>query len=82
MNIFPFESVIKVKDRHSLNKHRSGLIWFTGLSGSGKSTLAHAVEARLHDMKVRSYVLDGDNPLTGIFLHISRGESDRPRRHG
>ena len=42
MNIFPFESIIKSKDRHALNKHRSGLLWFTGLSGSGKSTLAHA----------------------------------------
>ncbi len=77
MNIFPFESVIKVKDRHSLNKHRSGLIWFTGLSGSGKSTLAHAVEARLHDMKVRSYVLDGDNIRTGLNKDLGLDPEDR-----
>ncbi len=50
MNIFTFESIIKAKDRHTLNKHRSGLLWFAGLSGSGKSTLANAVEARLYEM--------------------------------
>jgi len=77
LNIFPFESIIKSKDRHSLNKHRSGLIWFTGLSGSGKSTLAHAVEARLHDMKVRSYVLDGDNIRTGLNKDLGLGPEDR-----
>lgn len=67
MNIFPFESIIKVKDRHLQNNHRCGLLWFTGLSGSGKSTLAHAVEARLYKMDVRSYVLDGDNIRTGLI---------------
>ncbi|GBE04604.1 putative adenylyl-sulfate kinase [bacterium BMS3Abin10] len=77
MNIFPFKSVIKVKDRHSLNKHRSGLIWLTGLSGSGKSTLAHAVEARLHEMDVRSYVLDGDNIRTGLNKDLGLRPEDR-----
>ena len=66
MNIFPFQSSIRCSDRHILNGHRSGLLWFTGLSGSGKSTLAHAVEARLHSMDIRSYVLDGDNVRTGL----------------
>lgn len=77
MNIFPFDSTIKSKDRHLLNKHRSGLLWLTGLSGSGKSTLAHAVEARLHDMKVRSYVLDGDNIRTGLNKDLSLNPEDR-----
>ena len=77
MNIFPFKSAIKVKDRHLLNKHRSGLIWLTGLSGSGKSTLAHAVEARLHEMDVRSYVLDGDNIRTGLNKDLGLRPEDR-----
>ena len=77
MNIFPFKSAIKVKDRHLLNKHRSGLIWFTGLSGSGKSTLAHAVEARLHEMDVRCYVLDGDNIRAGLNKDLGLDPEDR-----
>ena len=35
-------------DREALNKHKSIILWFTGLSGVGKSTLAHAVEDYLH----------------------------------
>ena len=56
-NIFPFQGSIKQSDRHCLNGHRSALVWFTGLSGSGKSTLAHALEERLFNMGIRSYVL-------------------------
>ncbi|KPK35873.1 MAG: adenylylsulfate kinase [Nitrospira bacterium SG8_35_1] len=77
MNIFPFSSTIKLKDRNVLNRHRSGLLWFTGLSGSGKSTLAHAVEARLYEMGIRCYVLDGDNIRSGINKDLSLSPEDR-----
>ncbi len=76
-NIFPFTPTIKSDDRHSLNGHRSALLWFTGLSGSGKSTLAHAVEARLYDLGVRSYVLDGDNVRTGLNKDLGLSPHDR-----
>ena len=75
--IFPYESLVKCSDRHLLNGHRSGLIWFTGLSGSGKSTLAHAVEARLHSRGVRSYVLDGDNVRCGLNKDLGLSPEDR-----
>jgi len=77
MHIFPFSSTIRLKDRHVLNRHQSGLLWFTGLSGSGKSTLAHAVEARLYDMGIRCYVLDGDNIRSGINKDLSLSPEDR-----
>jgi adenylylsulfate kinase len=76
-NIFPFDSLIKCSDRHVLNGHRSGLIWFTGLSGSGKSTVAHAVEARLYRYGIRSYVLDGDNIRTGLNSDLGLSPEDR-----
>ena len=47
--------------RNQLNKHKSCVIWFTGLSGSGKSTLAHSVEEELYKLDCRTFVLDGDN---------------------
>src|SRR5688500_6683330 len=42
------------------------LIWFTGLSGSGKSTLAVQLEAQLHSLGFKTYLLDGDNIRAGL----------------
>jgi adenylylsulfate kinase len=76
-NICPYDPLVKCEDRYQLNGHRSGLLWFTGLSGSGKSTLAHAVEARLHSMGIRSYVLDGDNVRCGLNKDLGLSPEDR-----
>lgn len=76
-HIHPFQPLIRNTDRHLLNNHRSALIWFTGLSGSGKSTLAHAVEARLYEMGVRTYVLDGDNIRRGLNRDLGLSPEDR-----
>jgi adenylylsulfate kinase len=76
-NIFPSPSSVSTADRHLLNGHSGGLIWFTGLSGSGKSTLAHAVEEKLHSLCVRSYVLDGDNIRTGLNKDLGLSPEDR-----
>jgi len=59
-------SKVTKQDRHRMNAHRSCVLWLTGLSGSGKSTLAYETERRLHGMKIRSYVLDGDNLRHGL----------------
>ncbi|MBW2570584.1 MAG: adenylyl-sulfate kinase [Deltaproteobacteria bacterium] len=76
-NIFPSPSSVSTADRHLLNRHSSGLLWFTGLSGSGKSTLAHAVEEKLHSLCVRSYVLDGDNIRTRLNKDLGLSPEDR-----
>ena len=76
-HIFPFQGSIQQSDRHCLNGHRSALVWFTGLSGSGKSTLAHAVEERLFNMGIRSYVLDGDNIRCGLNRDLGLNPKDR-----
>ena len=64
-------------DREKLNKHKGGIIWFTGLSGSGKSTLAHAVEHRLFEQGSRTYVLDGDNVRQGLCKDLGFSDADR-----
>jgi len=64
-------------DRQALKKHRSFLIWFTGLSGAGKSTLSNAVEIRLNKMGVHTYPLDGDNIRDGINKNLNFSEEDR-----
>ncbi|MCB0299306.1 MAG: adenylyl-sulfate kinase, partial [Calditrichaeota bacterium] len=56
-NIYWHEGQIKRSDRERVNDHRGACIWFTGLSGSGKSTLANAVEEKLFEKGIRTYVL-------------------------
>lgn len=68
--------------REGLNGHKAVILWFTGLSGAGKSTLAHAVEERLHQLRCRTFVLDGDNVRQGLcgdlgFSHQDRQENIR-----
>ncbi|MDX8360513.1 MULTISPECIES: adenylyl-sulfate kinase [Bacillaceae] len=76
-NIVWHETTITRKDRNSLNNHKSCVLWFTGLSGSGKSTLANAVEVKLHETRVRTYVLDGDNIRHGLNKDLGFSENDR-----
>ncbi|HET6514379.1 MAG TPA: adenylyl-sulfate kinase [Thermodesulfovibrionales bacterium] len=60
-----------------MNKHRSGIVWFTGLSTSGKSTIAHHLEKDLFDRGIRTYVLDGDNVRHGINSNLGFSREDR-----
>ncbi len=53
------------------------VIWFTGLSGSGKSTVANALEQKLFDLGIHSYVLDGDNLRLGLNKDLGFTEEDR-----
>ncbi len=76
-NITWHHPLITKKDRWDLNKHKSVLIWITGLSASGKSTIAHELEYRLFQRKVRSYVLDGDNVRHGLNKNLGFSPEDR-----
>lgn len=63
--------------RQQLNRHNSGVVWFTGLSGSGKSTLAHAVEEKLFAEGCRTFVFDGDNVRHGLCRDLGFSKPDR-----
>lgn len=69
-------SVTKV-ERSELNQLRPAVLWFTGLSGSGKSTVANAVEAKLHQRQLRTYLLDGDNVRHGLNADLGFSDQDR-----
>lgn len=70
-------AVIKREHREQQNRHKAFALWFTGLSGAGKSTLAHAVEERLYQMGMHSYVLDGDNVRHGLNGDLGFSLEDR-----
>ena len=76
-NIIYHNASVTRKSRNQLNKHKSVVIWFTGLSGSGKSTLAHAVEEILFNKGCRTFVLDGDNVRHGLSSNLEYSNKDR-----
>ncbi len=63
--------------RQQANKHKSVILWFTGLSGSGKSSLAHYVEEQLYQRGCKTYVLDGDNVRHGLCGDLGFSVDDR-----
>ena len=71
------EPFVYRRDRENMNKHKSVIIWFTGLSGSGKSSLAYSLEENLHKSKIRTYVLDGDNIRKGLCKDLGFSDEDR-----
>jgi adenylylsulfate kinase len=76
-NVVWHSATITRANREDLNKHKSVILWFTGLSGAGKSTLAHAVEDTLHKMGCRTFVLDGDNVRHGLCGDLGFSAEDR-----
>ncbi len=63
--------------RTTLAAHRPCVLWFTGLSGSGKSTIANLTEQRLHSLRCRTYLLDGDNVRLGLNKDLGFTDADR-----
>ncbi|MUT64592.1 adenylyl-sulfate kinase [Paenibacillus sp. NEAU-GSW1] len=76
-NLSWHRSQISKEDRQRLNGHKSCVLWFTGLSGSGKSTLAAEIELRLHQQRIRSYILDGDHLRRGLSSGLGFSPGDR-----
>ena len=77
VRLIRFNGSITRRKRNILNRHASGLLWFTGFSGAGKSTIAHGVEKELFKRGLRSYVLDGDNVRHGISANLGFSRKDR-----
>lgn len=70
-------SEIDQKTRASVNGHRGGIIWLTGLSGAGKSTIAIEAERQLFQKGYQVYVLDGDNIRFGLSADLGFTPEDR-----
>ena len=77
INTFKHNYKITRTIRETNHRHKSYLIWFTGLSGSGKSTLANLVEIYLNQKGLSTYVLDGDNIRNGINKDLTFTPKDR-----
>ena len=76
-NLYFHEHRVARESKEKRNKHKSRVLWFTGLSGSGKSTVANATEKMLHDMGLQTYILDGDNVRMGLNKDLGFSAEDR-----
>ncbi|WP_404454959.1 adenylyl-sulfate kinase [Virgibacillus necropolis] len=76
-NIVWHDSKVSKENRQDLNKHKSAVLWFTGLSGSGKSTVSVELEKELHTMGIHTYRLDGDNVRHGLNNNLGFSPEDR-----
>lgn len=76
-NIVWHNSEVSKQDRQEQNKHKSTVLWFTGLSGSGKSTVSVELEKKLHELAVHTYRLDGDNVRHGLNNNLKFSPEDR-----
>lgn len=76
-NVKWHQPTVTREKREARNRHKSYILWFTGLSGSGKSTLAHAIEEELYRMGCNTFVFDGDNVRHGLNKDLGFSQEDR-----
>ena len=76
-NITWHDHAVTLNERIARNKHKSAVIWFTGLSASGKSTLAQNVQSELFERGCQAFVLDGDNIRHGLNKDLGFSPEDR-----
>lgn len=70
-------SLVTKEMRQKRNKHKSAVLWFTGLSGSGKSTITVELERKLYQRGIHTYRLDGDNIRHGLNKNLGFTAEER-----
>ena len=63
-------------EREERYKHKTAVIWFTGLSGSGKSTIARSLERLLFATGIHTALLDWDKLRHGLCKDLSFSEDE------
>jgi bifunctional enzyme CysN/CysC len=63
--------------REIVARHKSCVVWLTGLPSSGKSTIADELDKRLMEIGYRSFVIDGDAIRSGLSSDLAFAPSDR-----
>ena len=74
---FIYKMKVKRANRSFIKKHRSCIIWLTGLSGAGKSTVADLLEQKLNNQNKHTFLLDGDNLRHTLNQDLGFSDDDR-----
>jgi len=77
MNVHPPQADSCCGKIFSATGGRGALVLFTGLPKSGKTTLANGVRARLAELAIPCYVLDGDIVRSGLNKDLGYSPEDR-----
>jgi bifunctional enzyme CysN/CysC len=70
-------AAIALPEREERYKHKTAVIWFTGLSGAGKSTIAKSFERLLFSTGIHTALLDWDKLRHGLCKDLSFSDEDR-----
>jgi bifunctional enzyme CysN/CysC len=70
-------AAIALPEREERYKHKTAVIWFTGLSGSGKSTVAQSLERLLFATGIHTALLDWDKLRHGLCKDLGFSDQDR-----
>lgn len=76
-NLFKPSGLVTREARENRNRHKSYIIWLTGLSGSGKSTIATELERILFSRNYQVMILDGDIVRHGLNADLGFSLEDR-----
>ncbi len=68
---------VSLAEREERYKHKTAVIWFTGLSGSGKSTIAQSLERLLFSTGCHTSLLDWDKLRHGLCKDLGFSNEDR-----
>jgi len=68
---------VSLLEREERYKHKTAVIWFTGLSGAGKSTIAKSLERLLFSTGIHTALLDWDKLYHGLCKDLSFSDQDR-----
>lgn len=74
------ENVIRQIGKHDRAKalgQKPCAVWLTGLSAAGKSSIASGLQARLFDLGLHCYLLDGDTVRLGLSRDLGYSDTDR-----
>ena len=74
---FVYTMKVRRENRSFIKKHRSFIIWLTGLSGAGKSTVADLLEQKLNKQDKHTFLLDGDNLRHTLNQDLGFSDYDR-----
>ncbi len=70
-------AAVSLAEREERYKHKTAVIWFTGLSGSGKSTIAQGLERLLFGTGCHTSLLDWDKLRHGLCKDLGFSDEDR-----
>src|SRR3989304_5123033 len=70
-------AAIDLREREERYKHKTAVIWFTGLSGAGKSTIAKSLERLLFGTGIHTALLDWDKLRHGLCKDLGFSDEDR-----